>query len=577
MTLYKGTPVSPGIAIGPAWIYRRGQLVIKRYQTNNPDLEWERVEKALDVSRKNLQVLYNIAQEKLNKGDAAIFEAHLLLLDDPELLRLIREKIFSQLLNAEAAVNDSVEHFANMLISLSDEYFSARAQDVRDVGQHILRSLLGFGEGFSASPEYPAIILADDLMPSDTLQFNRENVLALCTMRGSATSHAAILARSLGVPAIVRAEFPFEKIENGTQVIADGSQGILILQPSQSELEQYERLQRQWLRVQHEEIRMAEEPAITRDGRHIQVVANVGNLQDALKALEYGAEGIGLLRTEFLYLNTQSMPLEEEQVEAYRQIFAVFSGKPIVVRSLDIGGDKTLGYLGIRNEPNPFLGWRGVRMIDGRPDVLYSQFRAILLAGAGFDLHIMMPMVSSLDEVDRARGILDQARQDLLSERRKIAEQIQFGIMVEVPSVAVLARAFAEKVDFFSIGTNDLTQYTLAVDRTNDRVAELASPFDPAVIHLITQTIQAGHESGIWVGLCGEMAGDPLATPLLIGLGLDEFSMAATAIPLIKRIIRACSFQECKAIASHVLELTTREAVENYLREQAPLPSLLQV
>ncbi len=567
MQRYQGVPASDGIAIGPAWIYRPVEPVVERRKVDDPEREIERINQAFAKAREQIGALIERARMTAGEEEAAIFEAHQLFLDDAELLAAQQESIHVQSLNAEAAIEDAFEHYANMLAQMDDEYFQARAQDVRDVKRRVLRILMGQEYADGASLDHPAIVLAEDLAPSDTIEFDQANLLGLCIVRGGPTSHTAILARALGIPAIVNAPIPLDEVPQGVTVILDGETGEVLIDPPEDVVAELRDRRARWQKRREAELQLAHEPAITTDGHVVEVVANVGNLQDARQALNMGAEGVGLFRTEFLYLGRSSLPTENEQVRAYKGVFELMEGRPMVVRTLDVGGDKPVLYLNVVAEPNPFLGWRAIRMIDTRSDVLLRQFRALLIA-AGMtqtDLRIMLPLVSSLEEVERARELFDQARSEIANEGRALPEQVQFGIMVEVPSTALLAEHFAQKVDFFSIGTNDLTQYTLAVDRTNERVAHLATPFHPAVLKLIAMTIEAAHKAGIWVGLCGEMAGDPLATPLLLGLGLDEFSMAPASIPRIKHEIRRWSLAQCREIAQKALAMPTMSAVRQFL------------
>jgi phosphoenolpyruvate-protein phosphotransferase len=562
----KGLPASTGVAIGPVWIYRPVHVEVERRKVASPEAERQRLEAALTQAGEQLQVLYQRTLENIGEEEAAIFEAHQLVLQDPELLAQVQTLIDSQHLNAEAAFNDVVEQYAQSLLALEDEYFRARAQDVRDVGRRILYSLKGIRPEDIALPTRPVVIVAEDLTPSDTVQFDKSVILGFCTVRGGPTSHTAIIARSIGVPAVVSAPVPIEALKNGDTVVLDGTAGTLLLDPSETELAQAVGRQSGDQAEWEIQLAAAHQPAITQDGVRVEVVANIGGVGDAQTAILNGAEGVGLLRTEFLYLDRDSMPDEEEQVNLYQSIFEVLKPWPVVVRTLDIGGDKSVSYLGIQAEPNPFLGWRAIRMMSERPDVLVSQFRALLRAGTEADLRIMLPMVSSVNEVRQAKALLAQAIESLEADGTPFQKKFQFGIMVEVPSAALLAEHLADEVDFFSIGTNDLTQYTLAVDRTNERVAPLASPLHPAVVQLIALTIRAAHKKGRWVGLCGELAGDPLAAPLLLGLGLDEFSMAAKSIPVVKQLLRRLSRSECEKIAEQVLSLPTTQEVEALLR-----------
>lgn len=570
MQRWQGLPASDGIAIGPAWIFRPRRIQVQRRHVQDADAEWHRLETAVAQALAQLDVLAVQARSAVGEEQAAIFEAHALFLSDEELLAMLRQAIFSEHVNAEAAVEQSFEHYAALLLSLDNEYFQARAQDVRDVKRRLLRILSGCESEGAVSPSHPAVILAEDLTPSDTVQFERNKILGLCTVRGGPTSHTAILARALGVPAIVSAPLALDAIPANATVILDGATGEVTLNPTEEAMAQARRRQRQWLARRTKAISTAHEQAVTMDGHSVEVVANVGRIEDVQQALDMGAEGVGLFRTEFLYLDRSAMPTEEEQIQVYRQVFELLDGRPVVVRTLDIGGDKPAPYLDLTPEPNPFLGWRAIRMMDQRPDVLQAQLRALLIAAGrtDADLRIMLPLVSRLDEVKGARALLEDVRKSLVKTGMPIPSRLQFGMMVETPAAALLAHHFADEVDFFSIGTNDLTQYTLAVDRTNERVAHLASPYHPAVLRLIAMTIAAAHERGKWVGLCGEFASDVLAVPILLGLGLDEFSMAPAAIPRVKEEIRRLYLSRCQEIARSVLEFPTAEAVKDYLLEK---------
>ncbi len=572
MQRYQGLPASDGIAIGPAWVYHPVHVTVERYLVTDPSAEWARLQTALSMARTQLQALEERARVTVGADEAAIFSAHQLFVQDEELVRTLQDMVENQRVNAEAAVFDGFEHYAQTLASLEEEYFKARAQDVRDVRQRVLRCLLGKGEEAGESLTKPVIVIADDLTPSDTIQFQKSNLLGLCTVRGGPTSHTAILARGLGIPAVVSAPLALDQIGNDTLLILDGGTGDVTIGPTLAELDRAKRRQADWLATRTARLSVAQQPAITRDGHRVEVVANIGNSDDAKRAIEQGAEGVGLFRTEFLFLDRESMPTEEEQVAAYRQVFQIMEKRPVVVRTLDIGGDKAVTYLGVAVEPNPFLGWRAIRMIRERPDVLESQLRALLVAGAasGVDLRVMLPMVSSLGEIERAREIFEGCKAKLGTEGKSIPDHVQFGIMVEVPSAAVLADVLAPHVDFFSIGTNDLTQYTLAVDRTNERVAALASPYHPAVLRLIDATIKAAHSHAKWVGLCGELGGDVLAVPVLLGLGLDEFSMAASSIPAVKEAIRQWTLNEARRVAAQALMLPTAIQVIDFLKSQTP-------
>ena len=565
----QGLAAAPGIAVGPLWIHRPEGVVIERGPARDPAEEWRRVRRSIERSRAQLVELGELALARVGPVEAAIFEAHQMFLDDEEFINAIRTGIDDKSLTAEAAIEDAVTVYADMLLALDDEYFRARAADLRDVGLRLIRNASG-GEAVTHTLSQPSIIVADDLSPSDTIQFDRQFVLGLCTARGGPTSHVAILSRGMGVPAIVSARFDPDALAEGTLAVLDGEAGTLTLEPDQEEINAAQQRRGHWLSARALAQSVAHEPAVTTDGVRAEIVANIGNQRDALSAIDNGAEGVGLFRTEFLFMDRDDLPTEEEQVASYAEIARLMAGRPLVARMLDIGGDKPVPYLGIEHEDNPFLGWRAIRMLDGREDIYLTQFRALLRACAPTpdfrpDLRIMLPMVSTMLEIERGRALFDRARQQLRDEGLPQAEHVQFGIMVEVPSAALLAHHFARHVDFFSIGTNDLTQYTLAVDRGNARMVSLASPFSPAVLRLIAMTIDAAHAHGKWCGLCGELGGDVMATPLLLGMGLDEFSMSPSAIPAVKARVRALSQADCRAIAAHALSLATNREVTDYL------------
>ncbi|MEA3310455.1 MAG: phosphoenolpyruvate--protein phosphotransferase [Chloroflexota bacterium] len=574
MKALQGIAASSGIAIGTAFHFHRGDLHFERHTVTDPVAEWARLAAALEAAQRQIAEISARAKTESGKEEADIFEAHALMLEDPDLLETMQQAIKGQSLNAEAALQDAAENYAQMLEILDNEYFSARAADVRDVASRVLRILLGIAESPTAGLTIPSIILARDLTPSDTVLLDKSLVLGFCTVEGGTTSHTAILARSLGLPAVVGAEPEVLEIPPGATLALDGGAGTLTLEPDEALIADYRTRQQAGAQLLARARKDAHVPAITRDGHRVEVVANIGNIAGAAAALAAGAEGVGLLRTEFLYLEHTHLPDEEEQYQAYRAIVEAFGSRPVILRTLDVGGDKALPYLDLPHEMNPFLGFRAIRLCLAHPEIFKPQLRAALRASVVGNLKIMFPMVATVAEVRVARMILEECRAELLTEGKPVAEEMEIGIMVEIPAAALLAERFATEVDFFSIGTNDLTQYTLAADRTNALVATLGSGFQPAVLHLVRNVITAAHAQGKWVGLCGELAGEPLAIPILLGLGLDEFSMNPSAIPLAKQIIRALTLAETQELARAALALDDVEAVRELVKRRVPAVNL---
>ncbi|MEL7645862.1 MAG: phosphoenolpyruvate--protein phosphotransferase [Anaerolineaceae bacterium] len=566
MIILKGIPASGGIASGPAYIFRHAEVGVRRENISNPAAELARLESARDAARQQLQSLKEKTEQEASAEEAAIFDAHAMFLDDPSLIELVADLVNNEKLNVEAAWSDGIENFARQMEMMGDEYLSARAADIRDVGKRVLRILSGQNEADLSGLSVPSVILAQDLTPSDTARLDKQYVLGFATAEGGPTSHTAILAKALGLPAVVGCGPLLLNIAGGTDMLIHGGQGELIASPDDATKKRYQMLTGQASHLAEMELKSAGEPAVTRDGRKLEIVANVGSPSDAVSALKYGAEGIGLLRTEFLYLERTTAPTEEEQFTAYKTILDVMGKRPVVVRTLDVGGDKQLDYLDLGKEANPFLGWRAIRMCLDRPDFFKIQLRALLRASPGHDLRIMFPMIATMEEVRRAKDLLAEARLEVLAAGHQVAENIQVGIMVEIPAAAQMADLFAKNVDFFSIGTNDLTQYTMAAERTSEKMAYLSDPCHPAVLRQIKHVIEEGHKVGIWVGVCGEMAGDPVAAPVLLGLGLDEFSMAAPSIPHLKAILRDWSYQNTQKLARTVINLENGREVREYVR-----------
>ncbi len=564
----KGIPASPGIAMGPIFHYRPRRLTAERYHIDNEGAEISRLETALANARQELNLLSAQAQDSMSANEAAIFEAHRMFLDDPELLDRVYTLILADRVNAEYAWQASTQHYAAALEAIDDAYLAARAADVKDVAQRVLRLLSGMASP-TTGPEEAAIIVAEDLAPSDTLALDKSKVIAFCTAGGGPTSHVAILSKALGIPAIVGLGDEVCRCQEGVWAIVDGTNGTLLIEPGEATLAEYRQRAEAFWQMRDTAFVAAGQPAVTTDGVRVEVAANIGSVEEAAVALASGAEGVGLLRTEFLYLDRENPPDEEEQTAIYQAIFQTMGQRPVIVRTLDIGGDKPASYLEMPAESNPFLGVRGVRLTLARPDLFRTQLCALLRSGEGCNLKIMFPMVATLEDVIAARRSLDEARASLDARGLSYARRFEVGIMVEVPSAAIIADALAEIVDFFSIGTNDLAQYTLAADRTNANVAQIADAFHPAVLRMIGMIAEAAHARGRWVGLCGELAGDPLAVPALLGLGLDELSMGPRSIPLVKQAIRRFSTGQARQIARRALSLRTANEVRAYLASVA--------
>ncbi len=559
MTL-KGIPAAPGLAHGRTLVVTHEKLEVPQHEIKDAEAETRRLMDACKKGQEELSVFKEDVSGRSKSNEAQIFEAHRMILEDVALLDKAKKAIQSGI-NAEKAWMDAIEYFAQMMEKIPDETLSSRAVDIRDVGRRVLGHLLGVSVGGTVLTE-PAVIIGDDLTPSDTVSLDKDLVLGFCTARGGPTSHTAILAKAFGLPAVVGLGEMILAVPNGTLVLVNGSEGEVCVTPNEADLTAFIKKEKAEQAEQKVAQAAAQVPAMTADGDRVEVVANVGGIADAPLGIKNGAEGVGLFRTEFLYLDRKALPTEQEQIEAYKAVFDLYKGMPMVVRTLDIGGDKVIPYLDLPQELNPFLGWRGVRMLDGAEIIFLQQFRALLQAGRDVDLRIMVPMVSGLAEILAAKAVMEQAKAELTAESKSFTNKVQFGIMVEVPSAALLADRLAKEVDFFSIGTNDLTQYTLAVDRTNSKVAHLASPLNPAVLTLIKHTIDSAHQEGKWVGLCGELAGEPLASPILLGLGLDEFSMSPARVPVIKQVLKKLHKADCQAFAEKVVGFTDAEEVK---------------
>ncbi|BCL34462.1 phosphoenolpyruvate--protein phosphotransferase [Nostoc sp. MS1] len=557
-----GIAASPGVAIAPIVHYQPSILTPTQYHVDDVETEWQRLQNAIQAAKQEIETLFSHASVQIGDAEAAIFDAHLLFLADPVLLEAVHHRISEEQINAETAWQLVVDEVASRYRTLEDAYLQERVDDVIDVGQRVLRLLTGT-VGTVLDLQEPAILVATDLTPSDTVGLDPKKILGICTTSGSSTSHSAIIARTLGIPAVLGMDVQVLQVEDGTLMGLDGEIGRAWVEPEADILELLETKRQAWQTAQLSAKAKAQQPAITLDNRQVSVFANIGSIADVQAALSNGAEGVGLLRTEFLYLGRTSPPTEEEQLAVYQAIAQVLEQRPLIIRTLDVGGDKPLPYLRPQLiEANPFLGCRGIRFCLHHVELFKTQLRAILRASVGQNIKIMLPMIATVGEVKAAKAILSQVQSELCQADIPIAEAISLGIMIEVPAAVAMADQLAAEVDFFSIGTNDLSQYVMAGDRTNPQVTNLVDAMHPAVLRMVQQTVQAAHQAGIWVGLCGELAADPLATPILLGLGLDELSVNPPAIPTLKQSISQLSVVASEAIAIMALQQESVEQVK---------------
>ena len=559
--IIQGIQASDGISIAPCYLFVEPNLNIDKKTIDNPQQEITRFDNAMHESKVQLTKIRNTAEEALGAEHAAIFDAHLLVLDDPELINPIKEAIEQKSVNAESALEDKANEFIQIFESMDNEYMKERAADIRDVSKRIKANLLGVELPSPATIDHEVIVVAHDLTPSDTAQLNKQFVKGFVTNIGGRTSHSAIMARSLEIPAVVGTKSIIDEVNNGDILIIDGEAGVVIVDPTEEEISEYTERARQVEQDKEELKQFVDEKTETKDGHHVELAANIGTPKDVDSVIENGGEGVGLFRTEFLYMGRDNMPTEDEQFESYKTVLEAMDGKPVVVRTLDIGGDKELSYLDMPEELNPFLGYRAIRLCLDREDIFRPQLRALLRASTYGTLKIMFPMVATIDEFRQAKSILLDEKEKLKSEGHDVSDDIEVGIMVEIPATAMIAKQFAKEVDFFSIGTNDLIQYTFAADRMSEHVSYLYQPFNPSLLHLIKNVIDASHEAGIWTGMCGEMAGDSRAIPLLLGLGLDEFSMSATSILKARRQMKSLTTDEMKKLSDEALQCSTSEEV----------------
>ncbi|HDZ6155177.1 TPA: phosphoenolpyruvate--protein phosphotransferase [Staphylococcus aureus] len=569
--LIKGIAASDGVAIAKAYLLVEPDLTFdKNEKVTDVEGEVAKFNSAIEASKVELTKIRNNAEVQLGADKAAIFDAHLLVLDDPELIQPIQDKIKNENANAATALTYVTTQFVTIFESMDNEYMKERAADIRDVSKRVLSHILGVELPNPSMIDESVVIVGNDLTPSDTAQLNKEFVQGFATNIGGRTSHSAIMSRSLEIPAIVGTKSITQEVKQGDMIIVDGLNGDVIVNPTEDELIAYQDKRECYFADKKELQKLRDADTVTVDGVHAELAANIGTPNDLPGVIENGAQGIGLYRTEFLYMGRDQMPTEEEQFEAYKEVLEAMDGKRVVVRTLDIGGDKELSYLNLPEEMNPFLGYRAIRLCLAQQDIFRPQLRALLRASVYGKLNIMFPMVATINEFREAKAILLEEKENLKNEGHDISDDIELGIMVEIPATAALADVFAKEVDFFSIGTNDLIQYTLAADRMSERVSYLYQPYNPSILRLVKQVIEASHKEGKWTGMCGEMAGDETAIPLLLGLGLDEFSMSATSILKARRQINGLSKNEMTELAKRAVDCATQEEVielvNNYVK-----------
>lgn len=567
--IVKGIAASDGYAIAPVYVLKDPDLSFETEKVSDPAAEIERFKAAVAQSREEVQQIQEQAKANLSAEELQVFDAHLMFLADPEYVGQIETVIESEQINAEAALQQVSTMFITMFESMTDNaYMQERAADIRDVSQRILANLLGVELASPAAIADEAILVAEDLTPSDTSQLNKQFVKAFVTNIGGRTSHSAIMARSLEIPAIVGTKTITEDVQHGDLVIVDAHEGMVILKPTEQQIEEYQQKMAKEAEFRAELETLLDAESTTQDGHQVEVAANIGTPKDMAGVLKNGAEGVGLYRTEFLYMDSADFPTEEEQYDAYKTVLEQMDGKPVVVRTMDIGGDKELDYLDLPDEMNPFLGYRAIRISLDQTEMFKTQLRALLRASVHGLLRIMFPMIATVDEFRQAKAIYEEVKAELDQEGIAYADTIQLGIMIEIPAAALMADHFAKEVDFFSIGTNDLIQYSMAADRMNERVSNLYQPYNPAILRLIKFVIDSAHAEGKWVGMCGEMGGDPVATPLLLGMGLDEFSMSAGSVLRIRHLIRNANYADCQALVESALtECASSEDVVKLLNE----------
>ena len=566
--MLKGTNASSGIGIGNAVIVEEKELVIKRETVRDTAAEVERFKGALDLTLKKTEELAADLATRVGEKEAEIMQGHMMLLMDPMLTGEIETAITGESICAEYAIEQVCTTYAEMFASMDDELMQQRATDMRDIKARMQRELLGVESVDIASLPAGTILVAKDLTPSMTAGIKPENVAGIVTELGGKTSHSAILARALEIPAVVAVPDLMNQVKNGHVIVLDGSEGVVYVDPDQAVVDDFSAKREKFLKEKKELEQYIGKPTVTKDGVHIELVANIGKPEDLEKVLQYDGEGVGLFRTEFLFMDRTAMPTEDEQLEAYRTVAEGLKGKPVIIRTLDIGGDKEIPYMGLTKDENPFLGYRAIRFcLDRKEDVYKPQLRALLRASAYGNIKIMVPMVTCIEELREAKALIEEIKKELDEKNIPYKKDIEVGIMVETAAASLMADVFAKEAAFFSIGTNDLTQYTMSVDRGNDKVSYLYSTFNPAVLRSIKRVITCGREAGIMVGMCGEAASDPLMIPLLLAFGLNEFSMSASAILYSRKLITSYSTMELQAVADKAMSFATAAEVEAYMKE----------
>lgn len=565
----QGIAASDGIAIAKVYTLTEPDLTVTKVTVEDSEKEVSRLDDALAASIKDVELIKETALKNLGEEEAQVFDAHLMVLSDPELIEQVKDNITSNKVNAESALKEVTDMFISIFAGMEDNpYMQERAADIRDVSKRVLAHLLGVKIPSPATIKDEVIIVAADLTPSDTAQLNRQYVKAFVTDIGGRTSHSAIMARSLEIPAIVGTKEVTSTAKDGDIIIVDGLSGDVFLNPSEEVVAEYCAKAEAFAAQQAEWEKLKDSKTYTKDGHQVELAANIGTPKDLEGVVNNGAEGVGLYRTEFLYMDSHEMPTEEDQFEAYKAVLEGMNGKPVVVRTMDIGGDKELPYLPLPHEMNPFLGYRAIRISLNEPEMFRTQLRALLRASVYGKLRIMFPMIATLNDFRGAKALLEEEKAKLIAEGVAVSDDIQVGIMIEIPAAAVLAHQFAKEVDFFSIGTNDLIQYTMAADRMNERVSYLYQPYNPSILTLIKHVIDSAHKEGKWAGMCGEMAGDQTAVPLLVGLGLDEFSMSASSVLKTRSLISKLTLSDMQALADKAInECATVQEVEALVEE----------